>query len=215
MMCLNRPVGRLAKRSVDLVASSIGLLLLVPIIAIAALAIKLDDGGSVFFRQVRVGRGGANFLIWKFRTMTEGADLRGPAITAEGDVRVTRVGRLLRRTKMDELPQLINVIFGEMSLVGPRPEVPVFVAGYSADERTLLEVRPGLTDPASLKYMNEGRILSEVREPLEYYRRVILPEKIAMNMAYQREATLLSDFRIILRTLFAVLSRGKLPGTRD
>ncbi len=205
MISLHTPAGRFLKRSVDVVAASLGLVLSSPIFLLVALAIRLDTPGSVFFRQVRVGRGGRPFRIWKFRSMTEGAHLQGPSITTRTDPRITRVGRVLRGTKLDELPQLINVVRGEMSLVGPRPEVPEYVALYTPEERSVLRARPGITDAATLAYLDEEALLSESHDPIGLYQKTIMHDKLAINLEYQRTATVTSDIAVVLRTLVRLL----------
>jgi lipopolysaccharide/colanic/teichoic acid biosynthesis glycosyltransferase len=190
------------KRAFDVVASLAGLVVLLPLLLLVALLIKLTSPGPVFFRQVRAGRGGRPFRIIKFRTMTADAPSRGPTITVEGDPRITPVGRVLRRTKVDELPQLLNVLAGEMSLVGPRPEVPHIVDRFPEDYRELLTVRPGITDPASLRFASEEQILSSVGDWERHYQEEVLPEKIRLSREYLRSATFLSDLRIILATVF-------------
>lgn len=193
---------KLSKRLFDLLASAAGLLLLAPLFALVALAIKLDDGGPVFFKQERIGRSGRPFLIWKFRTMVPGAEQMGRQLTLAGDRRITRMGRILRRSKVDELPQLINVLVGEMSLVGPRPEVKKYVALYSEAQRRILEQAPGITDPASLKYRHENELLAGAADPERVYREEIMPDKIGINLEYAARATLAGDIAVIFSTLF-------------
>ncbi len=192
-----------SKRALDLLGASLGLALLAPVFAIIALAIKLDDGGPVFFRQLRIGEGGAPFRIWKFRTMRPAA---GAPVTIGADSRITRLGRWLRRYRLDELPQLLNVLVGTMSLVGPRPEVPEFVAAYSPGERELLRYRPGMTDPASLQFRNEAAILGGMADPVAAYRAQILPRKLATSLSYARRATTRSDLGILVATARAVVA---------
>jgi lipopolysaccharide/colanic/teichoic acid biosynthesis glycosyltransferase len=192
------------KRLFDLVWTVPGLLVLAPVLGAVALLVRLVDGRPVFFRQERVGRHGRPFRIWKFRTMTQGATAGG-ALTIAADSRVTRLGRWLRASKLDELPQLFNVLAGEMSLVGPRPEVPRFVAHYSADQRRVLAMRPGITDPACLSYRHEGVLLARSADPERTYVAEIMPEKIRLNLEYARTATRWSDFRVILRTFGTLL----------
>lgn len=191
----------MAKRAFDLFWSILGLALLSPLLALVALAVKLEDGGPVFFRQVRIGRGGHPFRIWKFRTMVVDAERQGRAITVGRDPRITRTGGYLRRTKLDEIPQLLNVLAGEMSLVGPRPEVPRYVELYSDPQRAILALRPGITDLASIKYRNESDLLAQAENPDETYVQVLLPDKIRINLAYASRAGLWSDFLVILATL--------------
>lgn len=189
------------KRLFDLCWTLPGLLVLWPAFLVVALLIKLDDGGSVFFRQVRVGRGGKEFRVWKFRTMIAHAERRGGLLTVGEDPRTTRVGRWLRQSKLDELPQLFNVLADEMSLVGPRPEVPRYVALYSPDERRVLDLVPGITDPASIVYRHESDLLARASDPERHYVSVIMPDKIRLNLAYAARATRWTDLMIVLDTL--------------
>lgn len=191
------------RRVFDFVISLAGLALLSPLFALVALWIKLDSPGPVFYRAERIGQGGLPFRLYKFRSMVVNADRQGPAITATGDARVTRVGRLLRRTKLDELPQLINVLWGDMSLVGPRPEDPRYVALYRPEQRRVLATRPGITSAASLAYRHEEQLLSgEDWESI--YQTKVLPDKLAIDLAYLEQRTLGSDLKLILRTIAAV-----------
>lgn len=191
----------MAKRAFDLFWSALGLAALSPLLLLVALLVKLEDRGPVFFRQVRVGRGGRPFRIWKFRTMVVDAERRGRALTVGQDTRITRIGRFLRSTKLDELPQLINVLVGEMSLVGPRPEVPRYVERYTEAQRAILGLRPGITDLASIKYRNESDLLGQAEDPEATYVQVVLPDKIRINLAYAARAGVGSDFLVILATL--------------
>lgn len=188
------------KRAMDVLFSSLGLLVLSPLMGAVALWIRLDSAGPVFFRQQRIGRGFNSFEMFKFRTM--GHDAGGPLITSEGDARVTRAGRFLRRTKIDELPQLINVLKGEMSLVGPRPEMKKYVEAMRAGYERLLTVRPGMTDPASLAYADEEAVLARSDDREREYVQKILPEKIRLSAEYIDRSNVLTDFMIILRTVF-------------
>jgi lipopolysaccharide/colanic/teichoic acid biosynthesis glycosyltransferase len=199
------------KRIFDLVFSALALLLLAPVFALIALAIRWDTPGPVFFRQDRVGRGGRPFRIRKFRTMVVDAPALGPAITIGQDPRITRVGAWLRRTKLDELPQLMDVLQGHMSLVGPRPEVPQYVALYPPELRErVLAVRPGITDPVSLKLADEARVLAASADPERTYREELLPAKLREAVAYAEQASLGSDLRIIWATA-RVLWLGRAP----
>jgi lipopolysaccharide/colanic/teichoic acid biosynthesis glycosyltransferase len=199
------------KRIFDLVFSALALLLLAPVFALIALAIRWDTPGPVFFRQDRVGRGGRPFRIRKFRTMVVDAPALGPAITIGQDPRITRVGAWLRRTKLDELPQLMDVLQGHMSLVGPRPEVPQYVALYPPELRErVLAVRPGITDPVSLKLADEARVLAASADPERTYREELLPAKLREAVAYAEQASLWSDLRIIWATA-RVLWLGRAP----
>lgn len=190
------------KRLFDLCWTLPGLLVLWPAFLVIALLIKLDDGGLVFFRQVRVGRSGRAFRVWKFRTMIAHAEQLGAPLTVGEDPRTTRFGRWLRRSKLDELPQLFNVLAGEMSLVGPRPEVPRYVALYSPDERRVLDLMPGITDPASIAYRHENDLLARAPDPERHYISVILPAKIRINLDYAARATRWTDLVVLLDTLF-------------
>lgn len=193
------------KRIFDLLFSAVALLLTAPALGLIALAIRWDSAGPVLFRQERVGRGGRVFRIRKFRTMVVDAAARGPAITIGQDPRITRVGAWLRRTKLDELPQLLDVLLGDMSLVGPRPEVPQYVALYPADLRErVLSVRPGITDPVSLKLADEASVLAASADPERTYREELLPAKLREAVAYAEQASLWSDLRIIAATVHAL-----------
>jgi lipopolysaccharide/colanic/teichoic acid biosynthesis glycosyltransferase len=182
-----------------------GLLLLSPLFALIALVIKLDSKGSVFFRQERVGRGGRSFWIYKFRTMVADAPLKGGQLTAPRDSRITRVGQTLRRIKADELPQLINVLKGEMTLVGPRPEVRRYVDLFRQDYEEILSVRPGITDLASLKYRDESAELSRAADPEREYITRVLPDKIALAKEYVRRSSFSFDLVLIARTIMKIV----------
>jgi lipopolysaccharide/colanic/teichoic acid biosynthesis glycosyltransferase len=193
----------MAKRAFDLLLSALGLLLLAPVLLLIALWVKLDSPGPVFFRQERVGRFGRPFFIHKFRTMR--VDNAGLQITVGVDPRITRAGRVLRAAKLDELPQLWDVLRGQMSLVGPRPEVPRYVALYPPQLREIvLSVRPGITDPASLSFRNESELLAAAADPEREYVEVVMPTKLRLAAAYVRRATLRTDLRVILATLGAL-----------
>jgi lipopolysaccharide/colanic/teichoic acid biosynthesis glycosyltransferase len=194
----------MSKRAFDLVAASIGLLLLAPLFVVLALWVRLDSPGPVFYRQQRVGRGGMLFRIFKFRTMVVRPS-DGRQITVGRDPRVTRAGHFLRKSKLDELPQLLNVIQGSMSLVGPRPEVPRYVACYPPEVRALvLSVAPGITDWASILYKEESEILGRAADPEQAYVEKILPAKLEYYVRYVRERSLWVDLRIIVHTLVAI-----------
>jgi len=200
------------KRVVDLVSALVGLLLLSPLLVTVAIAILADDGSPVFFRQARIGHRGTPFRIWKFRTMCVNAEAQGRQITVGDDPRITRIGRVLRRVKVDELPQLINVVKGEMSLVGPRPEVPGYVARYTTEQRNVLSIMPGITDPASIEYRRESDILACAHDPGRTYVEVIMPEKIRLNLEYAKRATVWTDLRVVAGTIWLVLKdRGAGP----
>jgi lipopolysaccharide/colanic/teichoic acid biosynthesis glycosyltransferase len=193
--------GLTAKRLYDLFFAGLGLILLSPVFLLIALAAKLADGGPVFYRQRRIGQRGVPFFIWKFRSMIPGADTCGPPVTSNGDLRVTPIGRLLRRTKLDELPQLWNVLRGEMSLVGPRPEVARYVEHYSPEQRAILQHKPGITDLASLRFRDEESMLRSSTAMEEFYIEQCLPRKLQLNQEYARKANLLTDTWIILQTI--------------
>jgi lipopolysaccharide/colanic/teichoic acid biosynthesis glycosyltransferase len=188
------------KRAVDFVMSLLGLVILSPFFAVIALLVKIHDRGPVFFVQTRVGQGGRPFRMFKFRSMTMGSD-KGAALTVGQDPRITPVGHFLRRGKIDELPQLINVLRGEMSLVGPRPEIEKFVACYSTDQREVLRLKPGITDPASFAFFDESDLLSQVADPERFYQDQLMGEKIRINLDYAERANLLTDTLLILATV--------------
>jgi lipopolysaccharide/colanic/teichoic acid biosynthesis glycosyltransferase len=192
------------KRLIDIIFSLAGLLILSPVFAVTAMLIKSDSDGPVFFRQERIGQNFRPFMIYKFRTMRAGAAKQGAPITVGNDARVTRCGRLLRRYKIDELPQLLNVLRGDMSLVGPRPEVREYVELFRSEYEKLLRVRPGMTDPASLRYSNEERLLAAAADWREDYTRTILPRKITLSMHYVEHHGLLTDFRLIWQTIVKI-----------
>ncbi|MEY4909856.1 MAG: hypothetical protein RL260_3574 [Pseudomonadota bacterium] len=198
----------MSKRLLDLLLSSLGLLVLALPLLLVALAIKLDSPGPVFYRQARVGLRGRHFRIHKFRTMAHDPADRGPQLTVGLDARITRVGAFLRRTKLDELAQLFDVLEGTMSLVGPRPEVPRYVALYPADLREkVLSVRPGITDFASIEYRDEGTLLAQSRDPERTYREVILPTKLALQARYVDRSGIGTDLVLIGRTVWAIIAR--------
>jgi lipopolysaccharide/colanic/teichoic acid biosynthesis glycosyltransferase len=199
------------KRILDVVGSALGLLLLLPTLAIVAVFIKLDSPGPIFFRQERVGLGGRLFRIFKFRSMVVDAARTGTALTVRADTRITRAGMFLRSSKLDELPQLINVLAGDMSLVGPRPEVPEFMKFYTPDQRAImLSMRPGITDYAAILFRDENSLLDRERDPIDVYRREIMPAKFAYYERYSREIGVLNDLRIILATVL-LLVVGRVP----
>ena len=193
------------KRTIDILVSGLGLLILSPLMLLLGLAIKLNSRGPALFRQQRIGRKFEPFWIYKFRTMVEGAPARGAAITAGADPRITRVGRVLRKTKLDELPQLWNVLKGDMSLVGPRPEVPKYVEMFRDDYERILSVRPGITDPASVQFRDESEVLGRSSDPEQTYVREILPQKLALSHEYIERASLAYDLQLIARTLLRIL----------
>jgi len=190
-----------AKRLFDLCWTVVGLALLWPVFVVLSLIIALGDGGPVLYRQVRVGKGGRVFRMLKFRTMVVDADKAGSLLTVGRDPRTTPVGRWIRRLKLDELPQLWNVLRGEMSLVGPRPEVPRYVALYTAEQWRVLDLVPGITDRASIKYREESELLAQASDPQTVYVSQILPDKIRLNLEYAAHATVWTDFLVVLSTL--------------
>ncbi len=189
------------KRGFDLFWATVGLCLLWPVFLVVGLLVKAEDRGPIFFRQRRVGWHGHSFRMWKFRTMVIDAEQKGLALTVGRDPRITRVGHWLRATKVDELPQLINVWTGEMSLVGPRPEVQKYVDLYSKDQRRVLDLRPGITDLASVKYRRESELLAASSDPDRTYVEEIMPEKIRINLEYAAQANAWADVWVILLTL--------------
>jgi lipopolysaccharide/colanic/teichoic acid biosynthesis glycosyltransferase len=189
----------MGKRIFDFASALLGLIIVSPLLVIIAIAVKLSSPGPVFFRQTRVGLGFQPFRIVKFRTMREKMD--GPLITARGDRRVTGVGRMLRLTKLDELPQLWNVLAGDMSLVGPRPEIPEYVEKFRRDYEEILTVRPGITDPASIEFRREENLLAQSDDPEAKYLSAILPRKLAMAREYVKTRTFLGDLILIFRTI--------------
>ena len=199
----------LSRRVLDVVLASAILAVAAPLLVLAALAVRLTSEGPVLFVQERVGRGGRSFGLLKIRTMVADAAARGPGLTTAGDPRVTRVGAWLRRWKLDELPQLVNVVRGDMSLVGPRPELPRYVAGYSPRERAVLRVRPGLTDPASLAFVDEAAVLARFADPERAYVAVVLPRKLSLSLAYLERRTLRSDLGMLARTIVRIARRTR------
>jgi len=193
------------KRLFDALASAAGLVVVSPILAAAVLAVKLDSSGPAFFGHERIGRAGKKFKVWKLRTMVQRAEELGPQVTAGGDSRITRVGRVLRKTKIDELPQLINVLKGDMSLVGPRPEVERYVNHFADDYREILKIRPGITDEASIEYRDEEAVLSAASDPEREYIEVVAPRKIALYKRYVKEMSLSKDLFILFRTIWKVI----------
>jgi lipopolysaccharide/colanic/teichoic acid biosynthesis glycosyltransferase len=196
----------LAKRAFDLATSICGLVVLSPLMLVIAILVKAEDGGTVFFSQERIGRNGRPFRMWKFRTMILAADTMGLPLTTAGDPRVTRIGSWLRVHKLDELPQLLNVLRGEMSVVGPRPEVSKYVDMYTSEQRKVLALNPGITDRASILFADEGALLAKYPDPERFYIEKIIPEKIRINLEYADHATPLSDLATVLRTVGPILA---------
>ena len=196
----------MAKRLFDIVASGFGLLCLSPVFIIVAIWIIIDSSGPVFYRQTRVGRFGRNFRIFKFRSMRVGSD-KGILLTVGGhDPRITRSGAFVRKFKIDELPQLINVFVGDMSFVGPRPEVPYYVEMYTEEQKGVLSVRPGITDLASIKYRDEHEILGRVADPEAYYVSTLMTDKLNINLEYVKKHSFIGDIKIIFMTIFEIFS---------
>ena len=193
------------KRSFDIIISFIGLILLSPLFLIISFIIKTSSEGPIFFKQIRVGKDGKEFKIIKFRTMEADAEKKGMQITVGQDGRITKEGRWLRKFKIDELPQLINVLVGEMSLVGPRPEVPKYVAYYNDYQRNILKVRPGITDLASIEFRAENDLLGKSIDPEKTYIEEIMPAKFNLNLKYIESMSLFNDFKIIIKTIVVLL----------
>jgi len=193
------------KRILDSVAAFFGLLIALPIIGLITISVKIVMGSPVFFCQSRVGRNGELFTLYKFRSMT--SDHKGNSITVKGEVRITPLGNLLRKYKLDELPELWNILKGDMSFVGPRPDVPEYIAKLVGEERLILRLRPGLTSPASLKYVNEEELVALANDPQSYYNEVIWPDKVRMNLEYCKSRRLLGDLIIVMNTISKLLGR--------
>ena len=194
------------KRIFDIVASGIGLILLSPLFIILTIWIKCDSTGSVFYRQIRVGRNNRDFQLLKFRSMRVGSDKKGLITVGGHDPRITRSGYYIRKYKLDEFPQLINVFKGDMSLVGPRPEVRKYVDMYTEEQMHVLDVRPGITDLASIRYRNENELLERVNDPDKYYVEVIMPDKLRINLEYVARHSFTFDIRLIFQTFRAIVS---------
>ena len=194
------------KRLFDILLSGIGLLIISPLLLIVAIWIKLDSPGPIFYRQVRVGRYNKDFRIFKFRSMRIGSD-KGSLVTIGGrDPRITRSGYFIRKFKIDELPQLINVFVGDMSLVGPRPEVRHFVNYWTEEQMHVLDVRPGITDPASIKFRNENELLAQAEDPEKYYIEVIMQDKIKLYLEYVANHNLWYDIKLIFQTFWVIVT---------
>ena len=194
------------KRIFDIVASGIGLILLSPLFVILAIWIKCESIGPVFYKQVRVGRNNMDFQLFKFRSMRVGSDKKGLITVGGHDPRITRSGYYIRKYKLDEFPQLINVFKGDMSLVGPRPEVRKYVDMYTEEQMHVLDVRPGITDLASIRYRNENELLERVNDPDKYYVEVIMPDKLRINLEYVARHSFTFDIRLIFQTFRAIVS---------
>lgn len=193
------------KRLFDILASFLGLIIISPLFMVLAIWIKLDSKGPVFYKQERVGRGNKDFKLYKFRSMRVGAD-KDRLLTIGGrDSRLTRSGYYIRKYKLDEFPQLINVLIGDMSLVGPRPEVREYVDMYTLEQMHVLDVRPGITDAASIKYRNENELLEKAENPDEYYIKVIMQDKLRINLEYVKDHSFLNDIKLIFSTFRAIV----------
>ena len=195
------------KRLFDIVASGCGLVILSPLFIILAIWIKLDSKGPVFYRQVRVGRGNRDFRLYKFRSMRVGADKQGLITVGGRDPRITRSGFFIRKYKLDEFPQLINVFIGDMSLVGPRPEVRKYVDMYTPEQLRVLSVRPGITDLASIRYRNENELLEQAENPDEYYEQVIMQDKLRINLEYVENHSFWNDIKLIFMTFWEIVAK--------
>lgn len=194
------------KRLFDIIASGMGLLILSPILIVVAIWIKLDSPGPIFYRQVRVGRNNKDFQIFKFRSMRVGSD-KGSLVTIGGrDPRITKSGYFIRKFKIDELPQLINVFIGDMSLVGPRPEVRHYVNYWTAEQMHVLDVRPGITDPASIRFRNENELLEKVEDPEKYYIEVVMQKKLKLYLDYVKNQSFFYDIKLIFQTFWVIIT---------
>jgi len=196
------------KRLFDIVSSVLGMIILFPLFLVIVILIFMDSPGEIFFRQIRIARGGGEFILYKFRTMFRDADKKGLLTVGMKDNRVTKIGYTLRKYKLDELPQLWNVFIGDMSIVGPRPEVPRYVAKYNQQQLKVISVKPGLTDYASIEYSNENEILAKSPNPEETYINVIMPAKLKLNEKYIDEMGPVTDLKIIFKTIRKILVRA-------
>lgn len=193
------------KRLFDIIASGLGLIILSPLFLVVAVWVKLDSPGPVFYKQIRVGRNNKDFFLYKFRSMRVGSDKKGLITIGGHDPRVTRSGYYIRKYKLDEFPQLINVFKGDMSLVGPRPEVRKYVDLYTPEQMRVLDVRPGITDLASIRYRNENELLEQASDPEQYYRDVVMQDKLRINLEYVRNHSFLGDIHLIFNTFIAIV----------
>ena len=198
---------RAMKRAFDILASATALLLLLPLFLLLAIVVAFSSPGAALFRQVRVGKEGRSFSLLKFRTMRPGSEAKGQITVGGRDPRITGIGYVLRKTKLDELPQLLNVLIGDMSIVGPRPEVPKYVALYTAEQREVLSVRPGITSLASIAYVNENEVLGRSSDPERTYIEEVMPAKLALDLKHVREQSFGGDIALILRTLMKVVGQ--------
>lgn len=197
----------MAKTALDLLVSILGLIVLTPFFIAIAFLIKLDSQGTVFYKQERVGKNGKLFKLFKFRTMGIGADKATAITVGERDPRITKIGFYLRKYKLDELPQLINVLVGDMSLVGPRPELKKFVDLYNNEQQKIITVRPGITDYASIAFRNENKLLAGKADPIQFYITEIMPVKLKLNLEYIRDQSFWLDVRIIFKTIFSIFRK--------
>jgi lipopolysaccharide/colanic/teichoic acid biosynthesis glycosyltransferase len=213
--CISLPVepqDDLRKRLFDVVISGLVLCAALPVMLVVGMLVRVSSKGPVFFRQQRVGRGGRLFMLYKFRTMR--VDGGGPAVTAGSDARITPVGRFLRRSKLDELPQFLHVLLGDMSVVGPRPEVPEYVEHYTDEQRRVLCVRPGITGVSQLEFRNEEALLAGRPDVEEYYLQEVMPAKLRLDLHYVRHQSLVGDLILLWRTIFAILLPRSSNGPR-
>jgi lipopolysaccharide/colanic/teichoic acid biosynthesis glycosyltransferase len=192
------------KRLFDICCSAIGIIILGPVFFVLWIAVKLESKGPAFFLQTRVGKNNLDFRLYKFRTMYLNSEARGQLTVGMRDPRITKVGYILRKYKLDELPQLFNVLLGDMSLVGPRPEVRKYVNLYNDEQMKVLSVRPGITDVASIQFINENELLASAENPEEYYINIIMPQKLALNLSHINSSLLLKDVGLILKTIFKI-----------
>lgn len=204
-----RKLQLILKRVFDIIFSLLGLIVLLPVFLVIAIVIKMDSKGPVFFKQIRIGKEGKEFKILKFRTMVVDAEKKGMQITVGRDSRITRSGHYLRKSKLDELPQLINVLLGDMSFVGHRPEVPKYVAMYDENQKSVLKVKPGITDIASIEYRDENTLLAQSTNPEKTYIEEVMPSKLELNMKYIRNISIVNDIRLILKTIFKIMNVHK------
>ncbi|MDO6596783.1 sugar transferase [Oceanihabitans sp. 2_MG-2023] len=195
----------MTKRLFDICFSLLGLIILFPVLLVIAILIKLESKGSIFFRQIRVGKNNQDFKIFKFRTMFVGSDKKGLLTLGDNDTRVTKIGYFLRKYKLDEIPQLINVLQGTMSFVGPRPEVRKYVNLYSKEDLQILQVKPGITDYASIAFRDEAELLKDTVDPEKLYIEEIMPQKIALNKKYIVNPSVFTDIKIILKTFLSII----------
>lgn len=195
------------KRAFDIFFSASGLIILSPVFLIIALLIKIDSKGPVFYKQSRVGKNNKDFLLYKFRTMAAGSDSKGLLTVGNKDSRITKTGYYLRKYKLDELPQFINVLTGEMSFVGPRPEVRKYVDLYNDEQRVVLKSSPGITDIASIQYRNENELLKKNPDPENFYIKEVMPDKLRLNLSYMNDRSFFKDIKVILKTFKAIFSR--------